>query len=101
MDKPCNYIEALEIDRPEKWTTEALKEAGDFMDKKGELFQEMSTTFLEELHPELVLFLRVHPLANPGVVDLMRLIWRIGYLKGLSVGESKATTDELDKMWEG
>lgn len=97
---PNSYIEALEIDKPEKWLTKSIHEAGEFINDKADVFNSMTGHFLLEAQPEMIAIVNSLPPLQEGLVRLLKLLFSVGYLKGLSVGESRATTDKLDKMWK-
>lgn len=101
MEQPKTYLEALEIDKPDKWLEEATEEVKGFLAQKEEVFHSVCIHFLEESNPEMLAFLIAIPPLNPGTVNLCKLFYHMGFLKGLSVGESRVVRNQqLKKLLE-
>lgn len=98
--EPKSFAQELGIDRPDKWKEEAIEESQRFITQKGSMFQRLSLNFIAEQNPELLAFLASVPLLSPALVNVMKLFFCVGYIKGLSDGEDRAGRDnQLKKMW--
>ena len=101
-DKPKDYMEALEIDRPDDWMDTATEEIKEFFKGKQNLFEHMTMSFVMKNSPKvLALFAGIPDLGND-VMSLQKLFFYVGYLKGLEQGEGRGVRskeiDELDKL---
>jgi len=101
MEQPKNYLEALEIDRGDEWLGDALEDVVGFLKQKGKVLQNIAAEFLAEEEPEAIMFIATIPSLSSALVHLCQLLFHVGYLKGLSDGESKAARDEQLKKLLG
>ena len=101
-NKPNNYLEALEIDRPERWVEEASGEVKNFFEEKMEMFKHMTVSFLMKHSPSVLALFAGVPDLGGDVLDLQRLFFCVGYLKGLEQGEARGKKskeiESLDKL---
>ena len=93
------YLQELGIDRPEKWVDDASDEVIEFFKRKADVLGEMSAQYLVEYCPDVFKIFSVFPTVPQGVIQLEKLLYHVGYLKGLVDGENKSSIQHLSKTF--